>query len=341
MTEKAAISIGIVATPEASATGVFSILDILSSVGRDWQMLQGQPPGQTRFAPRIVAEESGPLGLVNGVTVTPHATFDEVGRPAIVIVPDLHIDPTQPLPNSFARSAEWIADAYAQGAIVTSVCTGALLLAETGLLDGHDATTHWAFADLLAARRPAVRVRRERVLVPSGEGHRIVTAGGASSWHDLLLYLIGRFAGAEEARHIAKLYLLQWHSDGQLPYASLTAGRNPDDRLIADCQVWVADNYHDPGAVAGMVARSGLSERSFLRRFRAATGMTPRDYVQNLRVEEAKYLLETSDLTVDDVAAEVGYAEPAGFRAVFRRRVGISPSAYRRQFSGVPALPGR
>jgi len=339
MADPAARSIAIVATPEASATGVFSVLDILSSVGRDWEMLQGRPPRRSLFVPRIVAEAHGPMDLINGVAITPHETFEDAGVPDIVIIPDLHIDPRQALPNSFARPSEWITEVFAQGAAVTSVCT-ALLLAASGLLDGNDATTHWAFCDLLAARHPAVRVRRERVLVPSGEGHRLVTAGGASSWHDLLLYLIARFAGPEEARQIAKLYLLQWHAEGQAPYACLTAGRNPDDRLIAECQVWIADNYRDPRAIAGMVARSGLSERSFLRRFRAATGMSPRDYVQNLRIEEAKHLLETSAMTIDNVASEVGYAEPAGFRAVFRRRVGVSPSAYRRQFSGIAALTG-
>lgn len=324
----------IIATPDASAAGMFAILDILSSVGRDWEMLHGQAPRPPAFMPRLCSVDGQPFAGLNATIITPSAALSESLRPQIVIVPDLHVDPTRPLPEDYARICAWIRSAHAAGALVTSVCSGALILAKTGLLDGHDVTTHWGYCDALAALHPKVRVRRDRVLVPSGEGHRIVTAGGATSWHDLVLYLIARFEGPEEAQRIAKLYLLQWHSEGQLPYASLTAGRNREDKVIAECQIWAADNYHDPQPVAGMVARSGLTERSFLRRFRAATGLSPRDYVQNLRVEEAKHLLERTDLTVEEIGEEVGYAEPAGFRSIFRRRVGLSPRDYRRQFQG-------
>lgn len=329
----------VIASPYASAAGMFSILDILSSVGRDWELLQGRPPSPPVFAPVLVSETGERFRGLNGVEISPQATFADIGRPDVVIVPDLHLDPHQPFPNDFAAPVRWIADAYNKGAIVASVCSGALMLAETGVLNGQEATTHWGYCDHLARKHPEIRVRRDRVLVPSGEGHRVITAGGASSWHDLVLYLVGRFAGPEEARRIAKLYLLQWHSDGQLPYAALTAGRSAEDGVIGDCQVWLADNYDDPRPVAAMVARSGVSERNFLRRFRAATGMSPRDYIQNLRVEEAKHLLETTAMPVDEVAEEVGYADPAGFRAAFRRRVGLTPSAYRRQFSA-PATAG-
>jgi transcriptional regulator GlxA family with amidase domain len=329
----------IVATPEAGAAGLFSIVDVLSSVGRDWALLRGGDPSPPAFAPRLVSLDGAPYVGLNGVLIHPNAALADLSQPDLVIVPDLHLDPARPFPNGYAAIADWIRTAHADGALVASVCSGALLLAQTGLLDGQDATTHWGYCDALARRHPAIRVRRERVLVPAGDGHRLITAGGASSWHDLLLYLIGRVAGAEEARRIAKLYLLQWHTDGQLPYAALTAGRNAEDRIVASAQVWVADHYSEANPVAGMVALSGLSERSFLRRFRAATGMTPRDYVQSLRVEEAKHLLETTPMSVDDIGGAVGYAEPAAFRHSFRRRVGISPSAYRRQFRA-PAFAG-
>jgi len=205
------------------------------------------------------------------------------------------------------------------------------LLALTGLLDGEDATTHWGFCDAMAMRFPRVRIRKERVLVPAGEGHRIITAGGASSWYDLLLYLVARFSGAEAARQVAKTYLVQAHNEGQLPYAGLTARRQHGDQMVADAQLWLADNYARANVVGALAARSGLTERAFLNRFRAATGLSPMEYVQILRVEEAKHLLETSDLPLDELAGEVGYLEPASFRRIFRRLVGLSPSEYRRR----------
>jgi len=333
-----AINTVVIGTPRAGSATVFSILDVLASVGRDWEVLHGAEPAPPRFAASLRTETGAPYWDVNGRRITPDAALPESPAPDLVIVPDLHMAPTEPLPPDIVPLARWTAAAHDAGAIVASVCSGALVLAEAGLLDGEAATTHWAFADMLARDYPRVRVQRERILLPAGEGHRLITAGGASAWEDLLLYLIGRVAGAETARRIAKLHLIEPHGDGQLTYASLTAGRQHDDRLVAEAQVWAADNYASSSPVAEMAARSGLSERGFLRRFRRATGQSPVEYVQTLRVEEAKQLLETTDMPIDDIAAEVGYSEPSSFRAAFRKRVGLSASVYRRKWRAIPVV---
>ncbi|MGB5542458.1 MAG: helix-turn-helix domain-containing protein, partial [Gammaproteobacteria bacterium] len=223
----------------------------------------------------------------------------------------------------------------ASGALTTSICSGSLLLAASGLLDGLDATTHWGYSDMFRRHFPKVRLRRERILVPAGDGHRLITAGGASAWADLLLYLIARLAGAEESRRLAKVYLLEPHQDGQLCYASLTARRQHDDQLIADAQVWAAEHYDEPSPVSAMAGQSGLSERGFLRRFRRATGQSPVEYIQTLRVEEAKHMLETTGKTIDQIATEIGYSEPSSFRTAFRKQVGLPASAYRKKWQGI------
>jgi transcriptional regulator GlxA family with amidase domain len=332
----------VLAMPFAGSSTAFAILDVLASVGRDWEMLHGDLPLPPVFAASLLSLDGQPYDDVNGRRITPDGAVSDGGDPDLVpdlvIVPDLHIDPNGPPPDLFRPLAAWIRRAYDEGAMVASVCSGALLLAETGLLNGEDATTHWGFVDVLSRRFPAVRLRRERVLVPAGEGHRIVTAGGASAWGDLVLYLIGRLAGEEEARRIARIYLLQPHTEGQLHYASLIAGRQHDDALVAEAQIWAADNYAVATPVAAMAARSRLTERSFLRRFRKATGQTPSDYVQTLRIEEAKQMLETTDMAIETIAAEVGYTEPSSFRNAFKRHVGISAFAYRRK--RLPPLAG-
>jgi AraC-like DNA-binding protein len=129
-----------------------------------------------------------------------------------------------------------------------------------------------------------------------------------------MLYLIARFAGTDEARRIAKIYLIDPHLDGQMTYASLTSGRQHEDQLISEAQVWAAQHYDTPSPVAAMAERSGMTERGFHRRFKKATGQAPGDYVQTLRIEEAKQLLETTATPIDEVAAEVGYSEPSSFR---------------------------
>lgn len=326
-----AIPVVVVGTPEAGASGTMAILDVLSSVGRGWQRLHDSATIEPRFRARLLTLDGQPYRQANGTTIVPHGRLDEQPHPQIVIVPELIIDRNAPLPATYPALAEWIRVAYEGGAIVTSVCSGTLLLALTGLLDGKEATTHWGYCDALARRFPRIVVRKERILVPVGEGHRIITAGGASSWYDLLLYLVARFCGSDRAREVAKTYLVQAHNEGQLPYAGLAARRQHEDQLVAQAQLWLADNYQTASPVAALAARSGLTERGFLKRFRAATGLSPMEYVQVLRVEEAKHLLETTDRPVDEVAADVGYVEPASFRRLFRRMVGLAPSEYRRR----------
>jgi transcriptional regulator GlxA family with amidase domain len=328
--------------PCAGTSTAFCILDALASVGRDWEMLHGTQAKQPVFDTAMLSIDGKAYNDVNGRRITPDGTLRKLGLPDLIIIPDLHLDPNAPLPEEFAKLIPWLVEAHTDGAIISSVCSGALLLAAAGLLDGLDATSHWGFCTAIARRFPQIKVRRERILVPAGEGHRIITAGGASAWGDLVLYLVGRIAGQEEARHIAKVYLLQPHSEGQLHYASLAAGAQHEDGLVAAAQVWAADNYALAAPVAAMANRSGLTERSLLRRFRKATGQSPVDYIQTLRIEEAKQMLETTDMAIDDIAAEVGYTETSSFRNAFRRYVGMPASTYRKKrLSMIPISPNR
>jgi len=323
----------VVATPETGSAGIFIVMDLLASVGMLWEVLHGDEPQQARFLPRLVTLDGEPYRDLHGVQITPHGAFADYPEPDLVVIPEMMLNPHQPVPNSFVPVGAWLREVYGRGAMVASLCSGSMLLASSGLLDGQEATSHWGYCDAIRQHHPQVRVRKERVLVPTGEGHRLITTGGFSSWHDLLLYLVGRFAGTEEARRLAKCFLLDWHLDGQLPFAALTVGRKHDDPLVAVAQMWAADNYANPNPVAVMAAEAGLTERSFLRRFKKATGQSPIEYIQTLRIEEAKQLLETSDISLDEIGAQVGYSEPSAFRHLFRKLVGETPSAYRRRYA--------
>lgn len=186
-------------------------------------------------------------------------------------------------------------------------------------------------ADLFRDRYPQVRFRPERILCDSGREGRLITTGGASSWQDLALYLIGRFCGAEEAARIARLFLLGDRGHGQLPFASMARPRQHSDAVIAAVQAWLVDHYDAANPVSAMIQQSGLTERSFKRRFSAATGYAPIDYVQALRIEEAKQMLETDDTRIDDIAGAVGYEDPTFFRRLFKRLAGVTPAEYRQR----------
>lgn len=326
------ISTTVIGSRHAGTSTLFSILDVMASVGRDWEMLHGLPTQVPVFNVSLRTADGAPYWDINGRKITPDAILSEAPQPDLIIVSDLHFDPNAGLPEDLWPVADWLRDAHAGGAIVASVCSGSVMLGAAGLLDGEEATTHWGFADMLGREFPEVKVCRDRILVPAGEGHRVVTAGGASAWADLMLYLIRRFAGADEARRIAKIYLIDPHLDGQLTYASLTSGRQHDDQLIAQAQVWAAQHYDTPSPVATMAEQSGMTERGFHRRFKKVTGRAPGDYIQTLRIEEAKQILETTTSPIDEISAEVGYSEPSSFRSAFRKRVGISASAYRKKW---------
>ena len=332
------ISISLLALPESTPTALYGLYEVLSSVGVAWPELTGEPAGCAKFDVRIVSPIRETFTCAIGTPIAPHASLDETPRTDIVIVTDLAFAFDADPRSRWPAAAAWVRERFSGGATVCSVCTGSVLLADTGLLDGEEATTHWIASGLFRTYYPAVKLRPERILAPAGPEHRIVTSGGASSWEDLALYLIARFRGEAEAVRTAKLFLFGDRSEGQMPYAAMARPRRHDDAVIAPCQDWIAEHYTADNPVAGMVARSGLPARTFKRRFRAATGYAPLDYVQTLRIEEAKQLLETTGEPTDAVAHQVGYDDPAFFRRLFKRRTGVTPARYRQRFQSVGKL---
>jgi transcriptional regulator GlxA family with amidase domain len=273
--------------------------------------------------------------VCHGVRVEPHTTLDACPETAIVCVPEVNVAPGAVLSERFSDEIAWLARRFEAGATLAASCSGAMLFAEAGLLDGHEATTHWAWCDVMQQRFPGVLVRPQRSLVVSGEGHRLIMAGGGTSWLDLALYVIARTAGVEAAMQVARVNLIEWHDIGQQPFARLARTRQVEDALIGRCQVWIAEHYQEPNPVRAMVRLSGLAERTFKRRFQQTTGMSPLAYVHTVRLEEAKQMLETSDAPIETVAREVGYEDPAFFSRLFRRSVSLTPALYRKRFGGL------
>jgi transcriptional regulator GlxA family with amidase domain len=328
-------TVALLAFPEVTASVLFGLYDMFHSAGRDWGLVVQGRPGVPLLHPVIAAASAGPLTVANGVRIVPDLAFHALPPPAVLCVPEVFVAPGEPLAGRFDAEIACIRRCHAAGSIVAAACSGALLLAEAGLLEGCDATTHWAYCDALAARHPGVRVHARRSLVVTGEGHRLVMAGGGTSWHDLALYLVSRLAGLEAAMQLARVYLVDWHQVGQQPYARLSSTRQSDDAVIARCQVWLADHYREPNPVAAMTRVSGLNGRTFARRFRQATGLSPLEYVHRVRLEEAKQMLEATDQPVAAIALEAGYEDEGFFVRLFKRSVGMTPARYRRRFAGL------
>ncbi len=332
------VAVSLLALPETTPATFYGLLEVFRAVGSAWTELTGEPAACRRLEVSMVARDTQPYASPVGPPIAPGKALGEVSRADVLIVTDLALAPDFD-GSAWAREAAFLREQFDAGAMICSVCTGSLLLAEAGLLDGIEATTHWGAIELLRSRYPKVLLRPERILCPAGPEHRIVTGGGPAAWEDLALYLIARFCGEKEARRICKVFLLGDRSSGQLPFAAMGRSRSHEDAVIGRCQEWLADNYARPSPVATMTASSGLPERSFKRRFKSATGYTPIDYVQALRVEEAKQLLETTHAPVEEIALLVGYEDPTFFRRLFKRRTGVTPARYRQKFQSVTRPP--
>jgi transcriptional regulator GlxA family with amidase domain len=333
--------VAILAVPEVTASALYGMFDLFSSPGRDWSFIVRGEAGTQRMSPCIVARGRAAFQAANGVWVRPDHDFADAPAPDIVCIPDFFVNPGDSVAGLYEAEASWLKSCHNAGAMLASACSGAVLLGEAGLLDNCEATIHWGYVATLTNNYPGVTVKTDRSLVLSGEAQRIIMAGGGSSWQDLALYLIARFVGLKEAIEVAKVYMLQWHDLGQQPFAALASQRRSADAVVNDCQTWLAENYRVANPVAAMVARAGLPERSFIRRFTKATGRTPLDYVQALRLEGAKQLLETSDLSVEAIAEEVGYQDTSFFGRLFRRKVGLTPQQYRLRFGSLRQVLGR
>ena len=325
----APLHVSLLAFPDAFVSTTTGIFDVLNS----FQMLSGHDgiPATAPFRIDIVAQTAGPVDLASGMPIVANRSIDDLPATDIIIIPSVVVR------NSWDRGrypglVDWMLRMHSQGAVLCSACSGVFLLAETGLLDSLDATVHYDYADIFAATFTGIKLKSEQVLVVSGPRDEFVMSGAATTWHDLTLFLIARFAGTTAAQSVARFFAIQWHADSLAPYMVFDPPLDHGDAVINDIQVWLKDHSAIANPVRQMVSRSGLPERSFKRRFKKATGHAPINYVQRLRVELAKRLLERETISIDEISWQVGYEDGSAFRRLFKKLAGVTAGAYRRKF---------
>jgi transcriptional regulator GlxA family with amidase domain len=280
------------------------------------------------YTVEVVAARPGPLPT-SSVALYPDRTIDRCkgpidtlvvagGRGVIAAVED-------------DRLVAWIAAAAKRSRRVTSVCTGAFLLARAGLLDGRRATTHWASCDELARRHPAVEVERDPIFVRDGN---VTTSAGVTSGMDLALAIVEEDLGREVALETARwLVLFVKRPGGQAQFSAQLAAQSAERASLRELQAWMVDHLASDLSVPALAARACMSERNFARAFKAETGMTPAAYVEALRVERARLALESGAEAIDAVARRCGFGTVETLRRAFARRLGVSPGAYRNRFA--------
>ena len=327
-------TVSVIGFDGALASAITGIIDLFRLAGVTWARIHSEEPAP-QFHTRLLTFDGQPFRCINGITLLPDGALTD---PEIASNDDhLVMIPTigAPIPQVLADNSEliaWLSTCSQQnnGQVrMASNCTGAFLLAEAGLLDGREATTHWGFSEQFRQRYPEVDLHPEKLITVN---EPIACAGGGMAWWDLGIYLVERYAGTRTARELAKAFVIDAGRTSQAPYSALQARRYHSDRSILKLQEWLDQHYSQPVTLQTLAALSELTERSLIRRFKAATGDTPTSYLQVLRIESARQHLEQSRLSVDEITRRVGYEDVSSFSRLFRKHTGLAPGAYRSRF---------
>jgi len=319
--ENAPVEIGVVIYPDCQLAAVYGLTDLFRVANRLSEQLIGSASRQIRIS-HWQLDEAG---------LEPVRVFDThslAHRPltALILPPSLDSEPGG---NAIAHHLRWLVDRHSAGTILCSVCAGAFMLAEAGLLNGRSATTHWIHAQSLAVRFPAIRIDTEKLIIDDGD---IITAGGVMAWVDLGLNLIERFLYPTAMLATARFFLVDAAGRQQRFYSSFAPQLGHGDKRVLKVQHWLQQHAAESPSIDAMASRVNLVKRTFLRRFQKATGMTPTRYLQHLRVGKARESLEISMLTINEIAWMVGYEDSGSFRKVFQQIMGLSPGDYRHRF---------
>jgi transcriptional regulator GlxA family with amidase domain len=305
-------------------------IEVFHSAGSLWNVLKGEAPNP-RFRVTIASVDGAGVTSPYSMQLLPQVSIRSVKSADLIVVPSSGLD----LDNQFARHAAlfpWLRKMATQGALIAGTCTGAAYLAEAGLLDGREATTHWATADDFRSRYPQVDWRPEKLIT---EDRRMLCSGGVYSSMDLSLYLVEKFCGHEVTLQCAKALLINMPRATQSGYAVLPLSRPHDDAKVRTAEAYMEKNYASDVSIESLARDLNMSPRNFIRRFKSATGRLPGSYLQALRVAIAKEMLEAGARSVRAVSVAVGYDDAAFFRCVFKRCTGMTPGEYRETFAGM------
>ena len=284
-----------------------------------------------RYEISVLAPEAGPVSTSSGLSLLAGRGIRQATGPVDTLLIAGGEGTRAAMRN--ARLVSWIRRTALRARRVTSVCSGAFLLGEAGLLDGRRATTHWAVCDALQRRYPKARVERDPIFVRDG---KVSTSAGVTAGMDLALELVEEDGGRDLALSVARwLVMFLRRSGGQSQFSVQLSAQVAERRGLRELQTWIADHLGDDLSVPALARRAGMSPRNFARAFRREIGTTPAAYVEAQRVEGARRLLETAEASVAEVAAACGFARVETMHRAFRRGVRVTPGQYRRHFRAV------
>ena len=320
------LKIAVLAYDNCLQSGIAGMLDLFTLANWEQKRLS---PGALFCHTEVVTLDGEPVKSFNRQLVTANCSVEDCRNIDLLIVPGVMGRPDHLLEQT--ELVKWIGQQHHQGTVVASACSGAFLLAEAGILQGRQATTHWQLEERFRQRFPKVNLQIDQLII---DGVDYLCAGGTGAHIDLALHLIEKYGTKSLAKTCARMMLLDGRRRDQSPFIKFKGSREHIDDPIHKVQQWLDRYYREKISVRSMAKRSGLNERTFLRRFRKATGEAPLEYLQKMRIEKAKQLLLGSNQTLEEITTAVGYVDLSSFRRLFRQVVGMSPTTYRQRFGG-------
>lgn len=315
---------------ENNLSSIVGPYKIFTRANEYWKKLNGREVFKIELAGL-----SKKVEFYNGLfSVTPHTPVSAIKKTHLIIIPSLNHNYRKALEGN-SRLVDWITKQYRQGAEVASICTGAFLLAASGLLDGRTCSTNWAVADEFRALFPKVDLQTDK-LITDEKG--IYTSGGAYSFLNLIIYLIEKYYDRQTAIYCSKVFQVEMDRPSQSPFMIFKGQKSHADEIVKKAQEYMELHVDEKIVVEDLSARFAIGRRNFDRRFIKATGNTPIEYSQRVKMEAAKKAFETTRKTISEVMYEVGYSDAKAFREVFRRITGISPLEYRARYNREAAV---
>ena len=325
--------ITILMADRCSATSVAATSEFFETANAIYRYVGRKNANNNLNSPDLFQIETASFGgqsvsCTGGITLTPMKAIEDVENPELIIVPGFMFNILAELP-ALQTMSQWLLEMHNKGSYIANMCTGAFVSAQAGLLDDKTATTHWVFSEQFSQRFPRVKLQAERTVTDDG---LMMCSGGSTSSSDLLLHIIRKFSSPQLAAECAKKLLVDVSARSQTPYSSNTFKKNHGDAEIIKVQIWLENNLSNSISMEHVTQEFNLSMRNFIRRFKESTEQTPVQYLQNLRIEKAKHLLESSKQAFEQITYQVGLQDGNSFRRLFKERVGLTPTAYRKRF---------
>jgi transcriptional regulator GlxA family with amidase domain len=334
------INIYVLGFEQALASAITGVIDLFALAGITWNRIQQQDTAMA-FNVQLASHQGNHIRCINNLQLAAHFSFEDLSKQLepgaalqakennILIVPTIGGPIQQTLDNN-PELIQLLIKANKAGWTIAGNCTGNFLLAEAGILEGKSATTHWGFAREFKQRFPQVNLQADQLIT---RDDNIFCAGGGIAWFDLGLHIIERNVDFETAAQTAKAFVIDYRRDSQLSYSLMRIAKPHQDDMVNAIQSSIEEDCTHSLSIERLAQHHNVSQRTLIRRFNNALGMPPNTYLQSVRIERARKMLEESDFNIDTIMNKIGYEDASSFRRLFKKKTGVTPTEYRNRFS--------